>query len=126
MIRIFSWPIRVQGAWWILTDRKRCSQFDNDRVTLLFRSEPRDPLYMMQDGSCSIVDQSFSLNKYESEFEEGRRSSPRPGTDRGGLFTHIVWAPNLAPSGLLFDCIERPNELDFPIWPGHSGQADHL
>ncbi|KAL4010042.1 hypothetical protein IC575_030519 [Cucumis melo] len=43
----------------ILTDRKDCSRFDNDRVTLLLRPEPRNPLDMIQNGSCSIVDQRF-------------------------------------------------------------------
>ena len=46
-------------------------QFDNDRVTLLLRSEPGNPNYIMQNGSCSIVDQRFLYEKYESEFEEG-------------------------------------------------------
>ncbi|KAK5776344.1 hypothetical protein PVK06_044303 [Gossypium arboreum] len=55
----------------ILTDRKNCGQFDNDRVTLLLRSEPGNPLYVMQNGSCSIVDQRNLYEKYESEFEEG-------------------------------------------------------
>ncbi|CAL0323825.1 unnamed protein product [Lupinus luteus] len=50
---------------------KDCSQFDNDRVTLLLRPEPRNPLNMIQNGSCSIVDQRFLYEKYESEFEEG-------------------------------------------------------
>ncbi|WMV41181.1 hypothetical protein MTR67_034566 [Solanum verrucosum] len=35
---------------------KDCSQFDNDRVTLLLRPEPRNPLDMMQKGSWSILD----------------------------------------------------------------------
>ncbi|RZC81184.1 hypothetical protein C5167_043762 [Papaver somniferum] len=39
---------------------KDCSQFDNDRVTLLLRSEPRNPLKMMQNGSCSF----FGLLEY--------------------------------------------------------------
>ncbi|MBA0621407.1 hypothetical protein Godav_007034, partial [Gossypium davidsonii] len=46
-------------------------QFDNDRVTLFLRSEPENPLYMMQNGSYSIVDQKNLYEKYESEFEEG-------------------------------------------------------
>nr|YP_010724913.1 Ycf2 protein [Watsonia pillansii]YP_010724931.1 Ycf2 protein [Watsonia pillansii]WDW32126.1 Ycf2 protein [Watsonia pillansii]WDW32144.1 Ycf2 protein [Watsonia pillansii] len=45
---------------------KDCSQFDNNRVTLLLRSEPRNQLDMMQNGSCSIVDQRFLYEKYES------------------------------------------------------------
>ncbi|MCE3051639.1 hypothetical protein HAX54_050400 [Datura stramonium] len=50
---------------------KDCSQFDNDRVTLLLRPEPRNPLDMMQKGSWSIPDQRFLYEKCESEFEEG-------------------------------------------------------
>ena len=36
--------------------KKDCIQFDNDRMRLLRRPEPRNPLDMMQIGSCSIVD----------------------------------------------------------------------
>ncbi|KAI4310921.1 hypothetical protein MLD38_035866 [Melastoma candidum] len=50
---------------------KDSSQFDNDRVTLLLRPKPMNPLDTMQNGSCSIVDQIFLHEKYESEFEEG-------------------------------------------------------
>lgn len=42
---------------------KDCSRFDNDRVPLLFRPEPRNPLDMMQNRSSSI-------------FEEGRERDP--------------------------------------------------
>ncbi|KAK6775946.1 hypothetical protein RDI58_026947 [Solanum bulbocastanum] len=52
--------------------QKDCSQFDNDRVTLLLWPEPRNPLDMMQKGSWSILDQRFLYEKYESEFEEGK------------------------------------------------------
>nr|YP_009894147.1 Ycf2 [Capparis spinosa var. ovata]YP_009894167.1 Ycf2 [Capparis spinosa var. ovata]QKK40520.1 Ycf2 [Capparis spinosa var. ovata]QKK40540.1 Ycf2 [Capparis spinosa var. ovata] len=97
---------------------KDCSQFDNDRVTLLFRSEPRNPLYMMQKGSCSIVDQRFLYEKYESEFEEGEGVLD-PQQIEEDLFNHIVWAPRICrPWGFLFDCIERPNELGFPYLAG--------
>ena len=94
---------------------KDCSQFDNDRVTLLLRPEPRNPLDMMQKGSCSILDQRFLYEKYESEFEEGEgEGALDPQED---LFNHIVWAPRIwRPWGFLFDCIERPNELGFPYW----------
>nr|WEG92325.1 hypothetical protein RF2 [Oemleria cerasiformis]WEG92326.1 hypothetical protein RF2 [Oemleria cerasiformis] len=97
---------------------KDCSQFDNDRVTLLLRPEPRNPLDMMQNGSCSIVDQRFLYEQYESEFEfeegEGVLDPQRIEED---LFNHIVWAPRIwRPWGFLFDCIERPNELGFPDW----------
>nr|UDY68468.1 Ycf2 protein [Solanum muricatum]UDY68487.1 Ycf2 protein [Solanum muricatum] len=94
---------------------KDCSQFDNDRVTLLLRPEPRNPLDMMQKGSWSILDQRFLYEKYESEFEEGEgEGALDPQED---LFNHIVWAPRIwRPWGFLFDCIERPNELGFPYW----------
>nr|YP_009631186.1 Ycf2 [Sanguisorba tenuifolia]YP_009631205.1 Ycf2 [Sanguisorba tenuifolia]YP_009691815.1 hypothetical chloroplast RF21 [Sanguisorba officinalis]YP_009691832.1 hypothetical chloroplast RF21 [Sanguisorba officinalis]YP_010134808.1 hypothetical protein RF2 [Sanguisorba stipulata]YP_010134826.1 hypothetical protein RF2 [Sanguisorba stipulata]UED15873.1 Ycf2 [Sanguisorba tenuifolia var. alba]WDD57203.1 Ycf2 [Sanguisorba tenuifolia var. tenuifolia]QCA41051.1 Ycf2 [Sanguisorba tenuifolia]QCA410 len=95
---------------------KDCSQFDNDRVTLLLRPEPRNPLDMMQNGSCSIVDQRFFYEQYESEFEEGEGVLDLQRIEED-LFNHIVWAPRIwRPWGFLFDCIERPNELGFPYW----------
>nr|YP_009873518.1 hypothetical protein RF2 [Acer pentaphyllum]YP_009873540.1 hypothetical protein RF2 [Acer pentaphyllum]QKT28553.1 hypothetical protein RF2 [Acer pentaphyllum]QKT28554.1 hypothetical protein RF2 [Acer pentaphyllum]QKY63130.1 Ycf2 [Acer pentaphyllum]QKY63152.1 Ycf2 [Acer pentaphyllum]QNH84415.1 Ycf2 [Acer pentaphyllum] len=99
---------------------KDCSRFDNDRVTLLLRPEPRNPLYMMQNGSCSIVDQRFLYEKYESEFEEGEGEGVLdPQQIEEDLFNHIVWAPRIwRPWGFLFDCIERPNSLGFPYRAG--------
>nr|AKR81266.1 hypothetical chloroplast RF21 [Cyclanthus bipartitus] len=97
---------------------KDCSQFDdNNRVTLLLRSEPRNQLDMMQNGSCSIVDQRFLYEKYESEFEEGEgERALDPQQIEEDLFNHIVWAPRIwRPCGNLFDCIERPTELG---WAG--------
>nr|YP_009249249.1 hypothetical chloroplast RF21 [Areca vestiaria]AMW67302.1 hypothetical chloroplast RF21 [Areca vestiaria] len=101
-----------------LRTEKDCSQFDNNRVTLLLRSEPRNQLDMMQNGSCSIVDQRFLYEKYESEFEEGE-GAVDPQQIEEDLFNHIVWAPRIwRPCGNLFDCIERPTELGFPYWGG--------
>ncbi|KAL3598374.1 hypothetical protein D5086_006292 [Populus alba] len=98
--------------------KKDCSQFDNDRVTLLLRPEPRSPLDMMQNGSCSILDQRFLYEKYESEFEEGEvEGILDPQQIEEDLFNHIVWAPRIwSPWGFLFDCIKRPNSLGFPYW----------
>nr|YP_010723880.1 Ycf2 protein [Gladiolus communis]YP_010723898.1 Ycf2 protein [Gladiolus communis]WDW30920.1 Ycf2 protein [Gladiolus communis]WDW30938.1 Ycf2 protein [Gladiolus communis] len=97
---------------------KDCSQFDNNRVTLLLRSEPRNQLDMMQNGSCSIVDQRFLYEKYESGFEEGEGALD-PQQIEEDLFNHIVRAPRIwRPFGNLFDCIERPTELGFPYWAG--------
>ncbi|KAG6392827.1 hypothetical protein SASPL_147055 [Salvia splendens] len=114
-----SWPIRVEGTL-VGSSRteKDCSPFDNDRVTLLLRPEPRNPLDMMQNGSCSIFDQRFLYEKYESEFEEGERQGALDLQQiEEDLFNHIVWAPRIwRPWGFLFDCIERPNELGFPYW----------
>ncbi|KAL1178626.1 hypothetical protein V6Z11_A03G108200 [Gossypium hirsutum] len=103
------------GSSWT---EKDCGQFDNDRVTLLLRSEPGNPLYMMQNGSYSIVDQKNLYEKYESEFEEGEGEGVLdPQQMEEDLFNHIVWAPRIwRPWGFLFDCIERPNELGFPYW----------
>nr|YP_010420656.1 hypothetical protein RF2 [Urera baccifera]YP_010420673.1 hypothetical protein RF2 [Urera baccifera]USG98333.1 hypothetical protein RF2 [Urera sp. W144]USG54376.1 hypothetical protein RF2 [Urera baccifera]USG54393.1 hypothetical protein RF2 [Urera baccifera]USG98163.1 hypothetical protein RF2 [Urera baccifera]USG98181.1 hypothetical protein RF2 [Urera baccifera] len=95
---------------------KDCSQFDNDRVTLLLRPEARNPLDMMQNGSWSIVDQRFLYEQYKSEFEEGEGVLD-PQRIEEDLFNHIVWAPRIwRPWGFLFDCIESPNELGFPYW----------
>jgi hypothetical protein len=73
---------------------------------------------MMQNGSCSIFDQRFLYEKYESEFEEGEgEGALDPQQIEEDLFNHIVWAPRIRrPCGNLFDCIERPNELGFPYW----------
>ncbi|CAN1363204.1 Protein Ycf2 [Linum perenne] len=43
-----------------------CSEFDNDRVPLLLRPEPRSPLDMMKNGCFSILENRFL---YESVFE---------------------------------------------------------
>nr|AMH87572.1 Ycf2 [Syringa reticulata] len=95
---------------------KDCSQFDNDRVTLLLRPEPRNPLDTVQNRFGSIFDQRFLYEKYESwfEFEEGALD---PRQIEKALFNHIVWAPRIwSPGVFLFDCIERPRELGFPYW----------
>nr|YP_004123459.1 Ycf2 [Rhizanthella gardneri]YP_004123462.1 Ycf2 [Rhizanthella gardneri]ADK25941.1 Ycf2 [Rhizanthella gardneri]ADK25942.1 Yfc2 [Rhizanthella gardneri] len=73
----------VEGA----PAEKDCSQFDNNLMTLLLRSEPRcGALDMTQ-----IVDQRFLYEKYESEVEEGALD-PQQMED---LFNHIVWAPRI-------------------------------
>ncbi|KAK8947867.1 Protein ycf2 [Platanthera guangdongensis] len=107
--------LEVEGALALARSsrtEKDFSQFDNNRVTLLLRSEPRNQLDMIQNGSCSIVDQRFLYEKYESEFEEGALD---PQQIEEYLFNHIVWAPRIwRPCDNLFDCIERPTELGFP------------
>nr|YP_009770294.1 hypothetical protein RF2 [Zapoteca portoricensis]YP_009770320.1 hypothetical protein RF2 [Zapoteca portoricensis]QIT00996.1 hypothetical protein RF2 [Zapoteca portoricensis]QIT01022.1 hypothetical protein RF2 [Zapoteca portoricensis] len=111
--------LEVEGAL-VRSSRteKDWSQFDNDRVTLLLRPEPRNPLNMIQNGSCSILDQRFRFldEKYESELEEGEGVLD-PQEIEEALFNHIVWAPRIwRPWGRLFDCIARSNELGFPYW----------
>nr|YP_010723327.1 Ycf2 protein [Phalocallis coelestis]YP_010723345.1 Ycf2 protein [Phalocallis coelestis]WDW26697.1 Ycf2 protein [Phalocallis coelestis]WDW26715.1 Ycf2 protein [Phalocallis coelestis] len=85
---------------------KDCSQFDNNRVTLFLRSEPRNQLDMM----CSIVDQRFLYEKYEYEkYESEFEGALDPQQIEEGLFNHIVWAPRIwRPYVNLFDCIKRP------------------
>lgn len=45
-----------------------CSQFDNDRVTLLL-PEPKSPLNTMQNGSYSILD--FSMKNKNMSLKKG-------------------------------------------------------
>ncbi|CAI8585201.1 unnamed protein product, partial [Vicia faba] len=106
--------LEIEGA--LLEPSQTGSRFDNDGVTLLLRSEPRNPLNMIQNGSSSIVDQRFLYEKYESGFEEGEGVfDPQPLEE--DLFNHILWAPRLwRPWGFLFD--EGSNELRFPYWEG--------
>jgi len=103
--------LEVEGA--LVGSSQTGSKFDNDGVTLLLRTERRNPLTMIQNGSRSILDQRFRYEKYESGFEEGEGVLD-PQED---LFNHIVWAPRRwRPWGFLFDCLERSNELGFPYW----------
>nr|YP_009109941.1 hypothetical chloroplast RF21 [Trifolium strictum]AIJ28408.1 hypothetical chloroplast RF21 [Trifolium strictum] len=106
--------LEVEGA--LLGSSQTGSKFDNDRVTLLLRTERRNPLNMIQNGSRSILDQRFLYEKYESGFEEGEGVlDPQPLEE--DLLNHIVWAPRIwRPWGFLFDCLERSNELGFPYW----------
>jgi hypothetical protein len=54
---LFHGLLEVEGALVGSSQTKKdCSQFDNDRVTLLLCPEPRSPLDMMQNGSCSILE----------------------------------------------------------------------
>ena len=48
------------GSSW---PEKDCSQFDNDRVALLLQPEPRNPLDMIQNGSCSAWCQSVNISE---------------------------------------------------------------
>ncbi|KAF4392556.1 hypothetical protein G4B88_015199 [Cannabis sativa] len=96
--------------------KKGCSQFDNDRVTLLLWPEPRNPLYMMQNGSCSIVDPRFCYEQYKSEFEEWEGEGVLdPQQIEEDLFSNIVSAPTIwRPWGFRFNQIESPKKLGFP------------
>nr|YP_010132592.1 hypothetical protein RF2 [Vicia cracca]QQD90339.1 hypothetical protein RF2 [Vicia cracca] len=106
--------LEIEGA--LLGPSQTGSRFDNDEVTLLRRSEPRNPLNMIQNGSSSIIDHRFLYEKYESGFQEGEGVfDPQPLEE--DLFNHILWAPRLwRPWGFLFD--EGSNELRFPYREG--------
>ncbi|CAI8619068.1 unnamed protein product [Vicia faba] len=60
--------LEIEGA--LLEPSQTGSRFDNDGMALLLRSEPRNPLNMIQNGSSSIVDHKFLYEKYESGFKE--------------------------------------------------------
>nr|QJD21014.1 hypothetical chloroplast RF21 [Trifolium resupinatum] len=107
--------LEVEGA--LVGSSQTGSKFDNDGVTLLLRTERRNPLNMIRNGSRSVFDQDrrFLYEKYESGFEEEGVLDPQPIEE--DLFNHIVWAPRIwRPWGFLFDCLERSNELGF--WEG--------
>nr|YP_009493628.1 hypothetical protein RF2 [Eucommia ulmoides]YP_009493650.1 hypothetical protein RF2 [Eucommia ulmoides]AWN56550.1 hypothetical protein RF2 [Eucommia ulmoides]AWN56572.1 hypothetical protein RF2 [Eucommia ulmoides]AZT79313.1 hypothetical protein RF2 [Eucommia ulmoides]AZT79335.1 hypothetical protein RF2 [Eucommia ulmoides] len=108
---------------------KDCSQFDNDRVTLLLRPEPRHPLDMMQNG----FDQRL---KSESGFEDEGGVLEESVED---LYNHIVWAPRMwRPWVFLFlsrgiydegDELEEPaeaNEGDELEEPAEANEGDEL
>nr|YP_011014262.1 Ycf2 protein [Arenaria przewalskii]YP_011014280.1 Ycf2 protein [Arenaria przewalskii]WQA10668.1 Ycf2 protein [Arenaria przewalskii]WQA10686.1 Ycf2 protein [Arenaria przewalskii] len=93
-------------------------QFDNTRGTFFLRPELRNPLAMMQNGSCSILDhrEIYDDEKYDSDLENEEGDLDQIEKD---FFKPIVWAPRIwNPWHFLFDCIERPNELGFPYGAG--------
>nr|YP_010038161.1 Ycf2 [Trithuria lanterna]YP_010038188.1 Ycf2 [Trithuria lanterna]QII42273.1 Ycf2 [Trithuria lanterna]QII42300.1 Ycf2 [Trithuria lanterna] len=91
--------------------RAECSQFDNDhRVRLFLRSEPRNPVDMMQDFS-------YSIKADESEFDIpllggwGYREDEQVERDKEDLVNQILFAPRLwHPGGNL---LERPEKFRF-------------
>nr|YP_009729860.1 Ycf2 [Caldesia grandis] len=95
----------VEGALVVSPRTERdCSEFANNRVTLLLRSEPRNPLDMIQNGSSSIV-------AGRSEAELGDID---PKQEEKDLLNQILWAPRIWRASVnQFDWIERPNELGF-------------
>nr|YP_009748510.1 Ycf2 protein [Vanilla madagascariensis]YP_009748519.1 Ycf2 protein [Vanilla madagascariensis]QII90190.1 Ycf2 protein [Vanilla madagascariensis]QII90199.1 Ycf2 protein [Vanilla madagascariensis] len=92
---------------------KDCSKFDNNdnnRVTLLLRTKPRNPLDIMQNVTCS-----YEQKQYESVKEEFFDPEQREEEEED-FFNEIGWAPRIwRPCGNLFDC---PTELGFPYPAG--------
>ena len=85
--------IKNQHVDYLSQTEKDCSRFDNDRVTLLLRPEPKNTLHIIQNGSCSIVDQRFLYEQYKSKFEEGEEGVLDLQQIEEDIFNHIVWAP---------------------------------
>ncbi|KAL6556204.1 Protein Ycf2 [Orobanche gracilis] len=107
--------LAVEGALARLSPtEKDCSPFENDRVTLLLRPEPRNTLDMMKTGSRAILDRRFIYKASEFEDWEGAGAHERQHIVADSL-NHIVWAPRIwRPWGVQFDWIERPDELVSP------------
>ncbi|KAL6570415.1 Protein Ycf2 [Orobanche minor] len=107
--------LAVEGALARLSPtEKDCSPFENDRVTLLLRPEPRKPLDMMKTGSRAILDRRFIYKASEFEDWEGAGAHERQHIVADSL-NHIVWAPIIwRPWGVQFDWIGRPDELVSP------------
>ncbi|KAL6557821.1 Protein Ycf2 [Orobanche minor] len=107
--------LAVEGALARLSPTEiDCSPFENDRVTLLLRPEPRKPLDMMKTGSRAILDRRFIYKASEFEDWEGAGAHERQHIVADSL-NHIVWAPIIwRPWGVQFDWIERPDELVSP------------
>ncbi|MCE5167244.1 Protein Ycf2 A, partial [Datura stramonium] len=61
------------GSSWI---EKDCSQFDNDRVTLLLRPEPRNPLDMTQKALGLSLIRDFSMKNMNWCLKKGREKDP--------------------------------------------------
>ncbi|KAL9687384.1 hypothetical protein QQ045_031785 [Rhodiola kirilowii] len=95
------------------------------KLTLLLRPKPRNPLDTMQNGSCSIVDQRFLYEKYESEFEEGEvEGALDPQQIEVDLFNHIVGLLEYGALGAFYFIVSNgPIHWDFPIGPGHFGAS---
>nr|QBK84265.1 Ycf2 [Zantedeschia aethiopica]QBK84284.1 Ycf2 [Zantedeschia aethiopica]QHN55075.1 photosystem I assembly protein Ycf2 [Zantedeschia aethiopica]QHN55094.1 photosystem I assembly protein Ycf2 [Zantedeschia aethiopica]QJF46810.1 photosystem I assembly protein Ycf2 [Zantedeschia aethiopica] len=89
------------------SSQKDCSQFDNNRVTLFLRSEPRNPLDIMKNKYWSIVDQPYEdqeygqrpeygqFREYRLEFAEAEGDGQQKETEVKDLLNHIVWAPRI-------------------------------
>ncbi|KAL6557725.1 Protein Ycf2 [Orobanche minor] len=115
LLNLVNGLLAVEGALARLSPtEKDCSPFENDRVTLLLRPEPRKPLDMMKTGSRAILDRIFIYKASEFEDWEGAGAHERQHIVADSL-NHIVWAPIIwRPWGVQFDWIERPGELVSP------------
>ncbi|KAL6492449.1 hypothetical protein OROGR_033407 [Orobanche gracilis] len=117
--------LAVEGALAKLSPtEKDCSLFENDRVTLFLRLEPRNILDMMKTGSRAILDRRFIYKASEFEDWEEVGAHERQHIMADSL-NHIVWAPRIwRPWGVQFDWIERPDELVSPYSSWFGGKSD--
>nr|WRY72286.1 hypothetical chloroplast RF21 [Sclerocactus unguispinus]WRY72303.1 hypothetical chloroplast RF21 [Sclerocactus unguispinus] len=105
---------------------------EDDLVPFLISPKLRNPLDMMKNGSCSILDLRSLYKEYDSkkpdslleEHEWGLVENQYDGDFESeqspqDLFNHIVWAPRIwNPPCFLFDSMVRPTEMGFPYWAG--------
>nr|YP_009926718.1 hypothetical protein RF2 [Lophopyxis maingayi]QNK05010.1 hypothetical protein RF2 [Lophopyxis maingayi] len=106
-----------------LHTEKDFNLFDNDRVPLLLRPEPRGPLDVMQNGFCSILDNKEIHGLKSKDGQEGEDFDLQNKNIKdlfvNSLLSNIGWAPRIwRPWLFLFDYIGRSNELGFPYWAG--------
>ncbi|KAL2922638.1 Protein Ycf2 [Bienertia sinuspersici] len=77
-------------------------------MTLFLQPELRNPLDMMQKGSCSILDHRFIYRKYELEEREGALVPQQFGLQEFGT-----------PAAFYLIISKGPMNWDFLIRPGH-------
>nr|UDZ61550.1 hypothetical protein RF2 [Limnophyton obtusifolium]UDZ61551.1 hypothetical protein RF2 [Limnophyton obtusifolium] len=85
---------------------KDCSQNKNKGVTLLLRSEPKNPFDTVKYGTSPLLDYGFQYEKkWKVKFD--------PNKERGEpLFNEIVWAPRAwRPWANVLDSIEKMNQV---------------
>nr|YP_010411758.1 hypothetical chloroplast RF21 [Lophophora diffusa]URP30852.1 hypothetical chloroplast RF21 [Lophophora diffusa] len=105
---------------------------EDDLVPFLILPKLRNPLDMMKNGSCSILDLRSPYKEYDSkgydsllkEYEWGVVENQYDEDYEAkeiaqDLFNYIVWAPRMwNPPCFLFDSMVRPTQMGFPYWAG--------
>nr|QFG71460.1 Ycf2 protein [Mammillaria pectinifera] len=99
---------------------------EDDLVPFLILPKQRNPLDMMKNGSCSILDLRSLYKEYDSkghdsllEEYEWENKSKYDEEIAQDLFNSIVWAPRIwNPPCFLFDSMVRPTQVGFPYWAG--------
>nr|QFG71164.1 Ycf2 protein [Mammillaria albiflora] len=99
---------------------------EDDLVPFLILPKLRNPLDMMKNGSCSILDLRSLYKEYDSkghdsllEEYEWENKSKYDEEIAQDLFNYIVWAPRIwNPPCFRFDSMVRPTQVGFPYWAG--------